>query len=373
VNQQSPLPADQLTTPLAPLHRRLGARMVSFAGYNMPLHYAPGILAEHRHCRMAAALFDVSHMGQALLLGKGADVALERLVCGDIVNLPPGRQRYSLLMHDSGGIRDDVMLARLDEKRLFLVMNASRKADDAAYIAASLPKGVQLEVLAEHALLALQGPQAAVVLRRFLPGVDTLPFLGVLETALEGVSVLVSRSGYTGEDGFEISVPKDQAIRIAEILLAEPEVKPAGLGARDTLRLEAGLCLYGADIDETTNPVEAALAWVVSKRRRLTWDFVGAEAVRAAFQNGPARLRVGLRIEGRALARGGAVIIWPDGTAVGHVTSGGFSPTLNASIAMGYVRRDLSADGVPLSVRIRGTDVPARVSSLPFVPHRYVH
>lgn len=370
---QLPLPAGQLATPLEPLHRRLGARMVSFAGYSMPLHYAPGILAEHRHCRAAAALFDVSHMGQAMLRGKGADLAIERLVCGDIVNLAPGRQRYSLLMHESGGIRDDVMLARLDAQRLFLVMNASRKADDAAYISAALPKGVELEVLAEQALLALQGPQAAVVLRRFLPGVDNLPFLGVLETALEGVSVLVSRSGYTGEDGFEISVPEDHAIRIAEILLAEPEVQPAGLGARDTLRLEAGLCLYGADIDETTNPVEAALAWVVSKRRRLAWDFVGAEAVRAAFRNGPARLRVGLRVEGRTVARGGSAIIGPDGAPVGHITSGGFSPTLNASIAMGYVRRDLSAEGTPLSVRVRGTDVPARISPLPFVPHRYVH
>jgi aminomethyltransferase len=356
-------------TPLDALHRALGARMVTFAGYSMPLQYGAGIIAEHQQCRQRAALFDVSHMGQAVLHGATAPAALERLVPSEIIELPPGRQRYTVLLNEAGGILDDLMVARLDPERLFLVVNASRKDADFAHLAGNLD-AAQVEVQ-ERALLALQGPLAASVLARLVPEAAALPFMHAAPMTIAGVPCLVSRSGYTGEDGFEISLPAEQAESFARRLLDEPEVAPAGLGARDSLRLEAGLCLFGNDIDELTSPVEAGLSWVIGKRRRQRWDFPGATAIRDQLNNGPHRRRVGLRPEGRAPARAGTQIVAPDGTGAGNVTSGGFSPTLNAPIAMGYVRYDLSPQGTPVLLLVRGKQLPARVCKLPFVRHRY--
>jgi aminomethyltransferase len=378
-----PTPKPLKLTPLDAWHRRLGARMVGFAGYAMPVQYdfSPalaarcrgGVMAEHLHCRTQAALFDVSHMGQAMLTGATAAAALERLVPGDILGLKPGRQRYSLLTNEAGGILDDLMVANLGSDKLFLVVNASRKDDDFTHLSANLPTGIRLAVMEDRALLALQGPAAEAVLGRLAPEAAKLPFLGVGAIDVDGVPCLVARSGYTGEDGFEISIPADRAEAFADLLLAQPEVSPAGLGARDSLRLEAGLCLYGNDIDELTSPVEAGLTWVIGKRRRETWDFPGATVIRDQLAaNTVTRLRVGIRPEGRAPARALADIVAGDGTAAGVVTSGGFSPTLNAPIAMGYVRRDLAAAGTGVSVMVRGKPLPAVVAPLPFVPHRYV-
>ena len=358
-------------TPLDAMHRRLGARMVEFAGYAMPLNYPAGILAEHLHCRREASLFDVSHMGQASLAGEGAAAALERLVPGDILGLRPGRQRYTLLTDERGGILDDLMVARLD-RRLFLIVNASRKEFDFAHIAAALPAGVNLAPHRDRALIALQGPAAAVVLARVAPDAARLPFLGVAEMECAGTAAVIARSGYTGEDGFEISVAAEAAERLATALLDQPEVRPGGLGARDSLRLEAGLCLYGADIDTTTTPIEAGLGWTIGKRRRMAWDFPGGVVIRAQQDEGPERLRVGIRPDGRAPARAGTVLVDAAGAEIGRVTSGSFSPTLNAPLAMGYVRRKFAEDGTRLTALVRGKALPAVVSPMPFVPHRYV-
>lgn len=379
-DNQTPKPLR--TTPLDAWHRRLGARMVEFAGYAMPVQYdlkgilaqrcRGGVMAEHLHCRAEAALFDVSHMGQAMLSGTNPAAALETLVPGDIIGLRRGQQRYTLLTNGVGGILDDLMVAKLDDERLFLVVNASRRETDFAHIAGHLPAGVQLTEQPDRALLALQGPAAAAVLGRLAPRAAALPFMGIASLDIAGASCLVSRSGYTGEDGFEISVPAEGAEALADALLAHDAVAPAGLGARDSLRLEAGLCLYGNDIDELTSPVEAGLLWTVPKRRREAGDFPGATVMRDQLANGYPRRRVGIRPEGRAPARALTDIVAPDGTAAGVVTSGGFSPTLNAPIAMGYVRRDLAAPGTPVFVMVRGKQLPAAVTSLPFVPHRYV-
>ena len=345
--------------------------MVGYAGYAMPVSYPAGIIAEHMHCRQHAALFDVSHMGQAMLVGRTADAFLEQLVPGDIIGLKPGGQRYTLLTNEAGGIIDDLMVARLSEDRLFLVVNASRKQCDFTHIASYLPGSVHLTELEDRALLALQGPSAANVLGEICPEAATLPFLGVFAGCVDGTELLISRSGYTGEDGFEISVSADGAEALARRLLAHAEVGPAGLGARDTLRLEAGLCLYGNDIDELTSPVEAGLAWVIGKRRRAEWNFPGAAAIRDQLAHGPHRLRVGIRPEGRAPARAATVIVAIDHTGAGTITSGGYSPVLKAPISMGYVRRDLAAPDTPLILRVRGKPVAASVVSMPFVPHRY--
>ena len=368
VNQ--PAQNSLLETPLAALHRALGGRMVPFAGYAMPVQYAPGIMAEHLHCRSAAGLFDVSHMGQAELLGAGAAAALEALTPADIQGLKPGRQRYALLTTDSGGIFDDFMVANMGN-RLFLVVNASRKAEDFARIAAALPAGVTLRPLPDRALLALQGPQAIAAIATLAPGIAALPFMGVGTFDIAGTEALVSRSGYTGEDGVEISVPADAAEAFARALLALPGVAPAGLGARDSLRLEAGLCLYGNDIDETTSPVEANLTWTIGKRRRTEWNFRGAARIRAELDNGPQRLRVGIQPEGRQPARGHTPIHAPGGDVVGEVTSGGFGPSANGPVAMGYVARAQAADGTPVELMVRGKPLPARVAPLLFIPHRY--
>jgi aminomethyltransferase len=359
-----------LETPLASLHRELGGRMVPFAGYAMPVQYPAGIMQEHLHCRAAASLFDVSHMGQAELRGDGAAAALEQLTPADVQGLKPGRQRYGLIMTEQGGILDDFMFANLGD-RLFLVVNASRKHLDLPAIEAVLPRGVTLAPLADRALIALQGPQAIAALATLAPGVAALTFMGIGEFDVAGVPTIISRSGYTGEDGVEISVPADRAETLAKALLALPGVQPAGLGARDSLRLEAGLCLYGNDIDETTSPTEANLNWTIGKRRRTEWNFRGAERVRADLDNGVTRLRVGIRPEGRQPARGHTPIHAPGGAAIGEVTSGGFGPSLNGPMAMGYVARDQAADGTPLELMVRGKPLAARVAPMPFVPHRY--
>jgi aminomethyltransferase len=363
-------PADDAlrTTPLDALHRRLGARMAPFAGYDMPVQYPAGIMAEHLHCRAQAALFDVSHMGQ-MSLPVAAAAALEALVPGDMLGIKPGRQRYTLFLDEAGGIIDDLMVANHGD-RLLLVVNASRKQGDAEHLASRMPT-FRAEAH-DRALLALQGPAAAAVMARLSPAAAALGFMGVATLTIAGVETWISRSGYTGEDGFEISVPAADAIAFAEGLLAEPEVRPAGLGARDSLRLEAGLCLHGNDIDELTTPVEAGLTWTIAKRRREAWDFPGAVPIRDQLQHGPTRLRVGIRPEGRAPARADTPIVAPDGTAAGTVTSGGFGPSVGGPIAMGYVRRGLTEAGQALSLQVRGKLLAAAVAPLPFVPHRYV-
>ncbi len=354
-----------LETPLAELHRELGGRMVPFAGYAMPVQYPAGIMAEHLHTRAGAALFDVSHMGQAELVGEGAAAALERLTPADVQGLKPGRQRYGVLLNDAGGIVDDFMFANMGD-RLFLVVNASRKHIDLPLIEAVLPAGVTLRPLPDRALIALQGPAAVAALATILPDVAALKFMGVWA----GDGMIISRSGYTGEDGVEISVPAGAADAFARRLLALPGVLPAGLGARDSLRLEAGLCLYGNDIDETTSPVEANLVWSIGKRRRMEWNFPGAGRIRDELDHGAARLRVGIQPEGRQPARGHTQI-QAGGATIGEITSGGFGPSVNAPVAMGYVAREYAADGTPLELMVRGKGLPARVAPLPFHPHRY--
>jgi aminomethyltransferase len=310
-------------------------------------------------------------MGQGVLRGEGAAAALEALTPADVQILKPGRQKYALLTAPDGGILDDFMVANRGD-HLFLVVNAACKDEDFAHIAAHLPAGVRLERWEDRALLALQGPAAEGVIAR-LGGAEaaSLPFMGIAETTLAGIPVLASRSGYTGEDGFEISVAADRAEALARALLADADVSPAGLGARDSLRLEAGLCLYGNDIDRTTSPVEAALVWTIGKRRRAEWNFLGAERIRAELEAGPKRLRVGIRPDGRAPARSHTAIVAADGTALGEVTSGGFGPTLGAPIAMGYVAAASAAEGNAVELLVRGKPLPARIAPMPFVPHRY--
>lgn len=357
-------------TPLASLHRELGGRMVPFAGYAMPVQYPLGIMGEHLHTRASAGLFDVSHMGQAELVGEGAAAALEKLTPADVQGLKPGRQRYGLLMTESGGILDDFMVTNMGD-RLFLVLNASRKHLDIPAIESVLPAGVRLNPLPDRALIALQGPQAVASIATLAPGIAQLTFMGVGRFDIAGVPAIVSRSGYTGEDGVEVSVPAEQAEAFARALLALPGVAPAGLGARDSLRLEAGLCLYGNDLDETTSPVEANLVWTMGKRRRMAFDFLGADRVRQELDNGPGRLRVGILPEGRQPARGHTPIHARGGAVVGEITSGGFGPSVNGPVAMGYVARDAAADNAPLDLMVRGKALPARIAALPFTPHRY--
>lgn len=367
-------------TPLYDLHRACGARMVAFAGYEMPVQYpggnAPGgIIAEHLHTRSQAGLFDVSHMGQIALRGDAAARALERLVPGDLQGLAPGRMRYTLLLNEVGGILDDLMATRIDGG-LMLVVNASRKDADLAYLRQNLgpeiAPGITIEPQFERALLALQGPAAASVLARLAdPCVARMPFMSAAEIRVAGAACFATRSGYTGEDGFELSLAAEDAVAVAEVLLREPEVAPIGLGARDTLRLEAGLCLYGHDIDETTTPVEAALAWTIGRGRRASGDFPGAAAILRQLREGPARKRVGIRPDGRAPAREGTAITDPKGNPIGQVTSGGFGPSVGAPIAMGYVAAAHAAEGMALSLLVRDVPRPARVAPLPFVPSRY--
>ncbi len=361
-------------TPLNDLHRSLGAKMVPFAGYEMPVQYKAGIMAEHMHVRKSAGLFDVSHMGQARLVADGdAAVALERLVPGDIVGLAPGEMRYTLLLADDGGILDDLMVTRLPDEpeTLFLVVNAGCKDADFSHIEALLAGEARLERLPDRALLALQGPQAGAVLSRLAPGAGSLSFMNGAEMAVDGVGCFVTRSGYTGEDGFEISVPSDAAEGLAARLLDEAAVAPVGLGARDSLRLEAGLCLYGHDIDRSTTPVEGSLRWTIPKRRREAADFPGAGTILKQMADGPLRRRVGIRPEGRAPAREGAEITDEGGAAIGKITSGGYGPSVGGPVAMGMVLRAFSAVDTPLKLMVRGKALAARVAKLPFVPHNY--
>ncbi len=350
--------------------------MVPFAGYDMPVQYPAGIIAEHTHTRNAAGLFDVSHMGQAELAGDDPAAALERLVPGDIRGLKPGHMRYTLLLNEQGGILDDLMVARPVDageppRRLFLVVNAACKEADFAHIAARLAGVAELRLAEDRALLALQGPQAATVLARLAPAVTDLRFMQAATMPLRGAGCLVSRSGYTGEDGFEISVPAGQAEDLARALLAAPEVRPVGLGARDSLRLEAGLCLYGHDITETTTPVEASLAWTIGRRRRAEGGFPGYEAIRRQLEEGVPRRRVGLHPEGRAPVREGAAVDDIEGAAIGTVTSGGYGPTVGGPVAMGYVATPYAEPGTPVRFIVRGRPVPGAVAALPFVPPGY--
>jgi aminomethyltransferase len=360
---------DLLRTPLHALHVELGARMVPFAGYEMPVQYPAGILAEHRHTRAHASLFDVSHMGQARMQGASAASALETLVPVDVQGLPFGRQRYAFFTNEAGGILDDLMVTNAGDF-LYLVVNASRKASDF-----ELLKHLELEILSERALLALQGPAASRVLARLSPRLESMPFMSSDAAKIGAFICQVSRSGYTGEDGFEISIAAADAEAFARLLLAQEGVAPAGLGSRDSLRLEAGLCLYGHDIDETTTPVEAGLAWAIQKVRRRggarAGNFPGADVILEQLERGAPRRRVGILPDGRAPIREGEQLNGPDGRLVGKLTSGGFGATLDAPLAMGYVELEYAAPGTALSATVRGKPRACRVSPLPFVPHRY--
>lgn len=361
---------EALSTPLIALHRELGGKLVDFAGYLLPVQYPAGIMTEHKQCRDSAALFDVSHMGQIELTGEGADSALETLVPGELLKLGVGRQRYGFLTNEAGGILDDLIVARLPD-RLFVVVNGACKRADIAHLRAKLP-GITVTELTDRALIALQGPKAVEALARHTPEAAELSFLSITEIDLAGVPALISRSGYSGEDGFEISLPAERAEEVARLLLAEPEVMPAGLGARDSLRLEAGLCLYGHDLTPETTPVEAGLTWAIGKRRRAEGGFPGAEIILRQLAKGPPRRRVGLRPEGRAPVREGAALFDAEGQSVGSVTSGGFGPSVGGPVAMGYVAAALATPGGQLFAEVRGKRLPVTVADLPFVQQRYV-
>ncbi len=363
-------------TPLHALHLELGARMVPFAGYDMPVQYPLGVMKEHQHTREQAGLFDVSHMGQIRLTGANAAQALETLVPVDIIDLPVGMQRYAMFTNESGGILDDLMVANLGNDELFLVVNAACKDQDLAHLQQHI--GDQCTITAlfeERALLALQGPAAVTVLARLAPEVAKMTFMQFARVNLQGIDCFVSRSGYTGEDGFEISVPATDAEKLARALLAEPEVQAIGLGARDSLRLEAGLCLYGHDMNTETTPIEASLLWAISRARRADGPrpggFPGAEQIFAQQQNGIARKRVGLLPQERTPVREGAEIVNEAGEIIGNVCSGGFGPTLGGPLAMGYLDSAYAALETPVWAIVRGKKVQMLVSKMPFVPQRY--
>lgn len=358
--------------PLDGWHRARGARMVPFAGYEMPIHYAGpsgGIVAEHNWTRTSASLFDVSHMGQLSVSGANAGTELEKLLPGAIASLKPGRMRYSLLLNEEGGIIDDLMVTNTGE-HFALVVNGAGKWDDIAHLREHLPDEITLTHHDEQALLALQGPEASAVLDALVPGTGELVFMSAGLFEWQGAPLWVSRAGYTGEDGFEISLHESHAAALADALLANERVRPAGLGARDSLRLEAGLPLYGHDITERTDPVSADLAFALSKKRRESGGWMGHEAVARVLAEGPKVKRVGLRLETRQPAREGAPVL-ADGEQVGQVTSGGFSPTLGHPIAMAYVDAALAQDGATLEIDVRGKRLAATVTPMPFVPHRY--
>lgn len=368
-----------LKTPLHALHLELGARMVPFAGYSMPVQYPAGLMAEHKHTRNAAGLFDVSHMGQLLLRGPDAAAAFETLMPVDVMGLAPGKQRYGLLLTDEGTIIDDLMFVNRGGQTLFVIVNGACKVGDMAHMRARIGTRCDITPLPDHGLLALQGPQAVTALQRLVPGVDQLVFMTGGAFAWQGVELFITRSGYTGEDGFEISVPGASAEALARTLLAQPEVQPVGLGARNSLRLEAGLCLYGNDIDTTTTPVEAALNWAMQKVRRSGGEraggFPGADRVLAQLSSAPGqgvqRLRVGLKGLERVPVRDHTELQTPEGQRVGEVTSGLLSPMLDVPIAMGYVDVAHAAVGTRLHAIVRGKPVPMEVSAMPFVPNRY--
>jgi len=366
-----------LTTPLNALHTELGARMVPFAGYSMPVQYPAGLMAEHLHTRNAAGLFDVSHMGQLKLVGPGAAAAFETLMPVDVIDLPVGKQRYGLLLTDEGTVIDDLMFFNQGNDTLFVIVNGACKVGDIAHIQARIGQRCDVIPMPDHALLALQGPQAVTALARLAPGVEKLVFMTGGDFSIAGCDCFVTRSGYTGEDGFEISVPASQAETLARALLAQPEVKPIGLGARNSLRLEAGLCLYGNDIDTTTTPPEAALNWAIQKVRRTggarAGGFPGADKVLSQIDN-PASLqrkRVGLVALERVPVREHTELQGPDGQKIGEVTSGLLGPTVDKPVAMGYVAPAFAAIGTRVNAIVRGKAVPMEVVSMPFTPARY--
>jgi aminomethyltransferase len=372
---------DLLTTPLHALHLELGARMVPFAGYSMPVQYPAGLMAEHHHTRNAAGLFDVSHMGQLRLDGPDAAAAFESLMPVDVIDLPLGKQRYGLLLTDEGTIIDDLMFVhRADPSgagsHWFVIVNGACKAGDIAHIQQRIGARCTVTPLPEMALLALQGPQAATALSRLAPGVNSLVFMTGGDFDIAGCKCFVTRSGYTGEDGFEISVHQDEAERLARALLAQPEVKPVGLGARNSLRLEAGLCLYGNDIDTTTTPVEAALTWAIQKVRRAggarAGGFPGADRVLAQLAGeGVTRKRVGLVALARVPVREHTELQDVDGRRIGEVTSGMLGPTVDKPVAMGYVSAEFASVGTRVQALVRGKPVPMEVAAMPFTPARY--
>lgn len=362
-------------TPLFDLHNELGARMVPFAGYEMPVQYPLGVKKEHIHTREKAGLFDVSHMGQVKLHGANAAKALEALVPVDIIDLPAGKQRYALFTNEQGGVMDDLMVTNHGDY-IYVVVNAACKEQDIAHMRANLGDDVELEVMDDAALVALQGPQAAAVMARFAPETSDMVFMDARAVKVDGVECLVSRSGYTGEDGFEISIPSAEAERICRLLLNEPEVEAIGLGARDSLRLEAGLCLYGHDIDTTTTPLEASLIWAISKVRRADGEraggFPGADIILGQIANKDwTRKRVGLVAEGRAPIREGAELFDADGNKIGVVTSGTFGPTAEKPVAMGYVATEFSALETQVFASVRGKQLPMTVAKMPLVEQRY--
>ena len=363
------------TLPLDAWHRARGGRMVEFAGYHMPVQYE-GIMAEHLWVRESAGLFDVSHMGQLVFTGEGADAALEALLPGDIKGLGEARMRYSLLLAENGGILDDLMVTRRRQEdggdEIYMVVNGATKYDDIAYLLDHLSDDITINIMEDQSLLAVQGPKAVAALSRLVPGVEALVFMTAGAFDWNGTPLWISRSGYTGEDGFEISVPAEAATALADALTAEPEVKPIGLGARDSLRLEAGLPLYGHDLDPETTPVMADLGFALSKRRREEGNFMGAERILLEREQGAVVKRVGLIVEGRQPVREGAAVVDGEGSDVGKVTSGGFAPTLGAPIAMAYVPLAMAAPGTVIQIAQRGKVHQATVTAMPFVPHRYV-
>lgn len=365
-------------TPLYDEHVALGARVVPFAGYDMPVQYPTGILTEHNWTRENAGLFDVSHMGQCFVTGADfatVAAALEKIVPADVQGLSPGQQRYSQLLARDGGILDDLMITHSlktgDEGPAYVVVNAGRKEHDYGHIAGLLPKGLKLIRRDDLALVALQGPKAEAVMAKLAPELVNLPFMRQALVTVQGMALQVSRSGYTGEDGYEISVKNDDAVKLWRLLLSDERVKPIGLGARDSLRLEGGLCLYGHDIDETTSPVEAGLMWSIAKHRRAEANFEGAARVTRELAEGVARKRVGLKPEGRAPARDGTEITNAAGEKIGTITSGGFGPTVGGPVAMGYVATAFAQPGTKVNLVVRGNPMPATITALPFVPNRF--
>lgn len=375
-----PTAHDLNRTPLYDAHVEMGARMVPFAGYEMPVQYPTGIIEEHTWTRNHASLCDISHMGQAIVIADDGQYetvarALETLVPADLVDLGPGRQCYTQLLNMAGGVIDDLMVTRPQDSaesgRLILVLNASRKDVDCAHIERLLPEGVRIEPQPNLALLALQGPKSGDVLGAICPESRTLLFMQAVRTRIGACTCFISRSGYTGEDGFEISVSKHDAMSLWRALLACEDVHPCGLGARDSLRLEAGLCLYGHELDETISPIEAGLAWSIPKRRRVSGSFPGADRILRDIEEGPSRIRVGLQPLGRVPARDGAEIRSKSGSRIGVVTSGGYSPTLKRPVALGYVSPEYASIETPVGLMVRGELLDAKIVPLPFVPHAY--
>lgn len=361
-------------TPLHALHQQLGGKLVPFAGYALPVQYPTGIIKEHLQTRESASLFDVSHMGQIKLWGNSAAMALETLVPVDVIDLPLFHQRYAVFTNDRGGILDDLIITNAGD-HLFVVVNGACKADDIAHLQSGIGDKCSIEVLDDRALIALQGPKAVDVMKRLAPAAADLVFMTGTDAKIDGVNCFITRSGYTGEDGFELSIPSENAAQIAQLILDHDEVKACGLGARDSLRLEAGLCLYGHDLTPDTTPVEASLLWALSKVRRAEGEraggYPGAEIIFKQISEKPMRKRVGMQPLGRAPVREGTEIQDSDGTIVGHVTSGGFGATVGGPVAMGYINREYSETGTQLNAVVRGKLQPLAVAKLPFVTQRY--